>query len=84
MAIISRDDSVWDRVGHSFIPACFEWNITKNTTVYNKQLLDLLGLPASETLSIEDFINLKFIIDKDAVISEVYKILEHVERLKSK
>ncbi len=84
MALIARDDSVRERVINAFTPACFEWNITKGAIVYNKSLLDLIGLPASETLSIENVISAKYIVDKDVVFSEVYRILDYVQRLQCK
>ena len=73
MALLSRDDTIVARVIDSFIPACFE-NITKNTVLYNKALLDLFGLPTSEVLIQAEWINAKNIVDKDIINSEVFKL----------
>lgn len=67
-----------------FTPACFEWNITTNFVIYNRQLLDLFGLPATEVVSPEEWINAKYIVDKEIVQLEIFNMMDCAQKLNCK
>lgn len=76
------DEAIVARALELLKPACFEWNVTKNELKYNKQLLDLLGLPETYIISSDELISSRYVADKDLIQREYAKIIDLANKLK--